>query len=249
MFTLSLHSGTLTRDLGCSHHGRRAYRAVPVSPRLRGARLRSLLAESGFYPQASCVQCSTTCAPSAETILRDLLPGTSHAHTRLAFYPLARVRGKSCTSFTLRSSTDVSVGFNLRWPRSYGFAFLFRGSARRYHAVPDRTRTPGRCRQEPASFPGGLAVRLRTIGFPVPRPLVRLELATTQNSPARDSRRNPQHCCPGVGEVLRPFPCARVRFHAAGQLTGMFQALFTCLTAFFSPFVQTTAALSDSGHV
>lgn len=87
MFTLSLHSGTLTRDLGCSHHGRRAYRAVPVSPRLRGARLRSLLAESGFYPQASCVQCSTTCAPSAETILRDLLPGTSHAHTRWLFTP------------------------------------------------------------------------------------------------------------------------------------------------------------------
>jgi len=148
MFTLNWNLGTLTRDLGCSHHGRRAYRAVPVSPRLRCLRLRSLLAESGFYPQASCVQCSTAQATSAETILRDLLPGTSHARSRLAFYSLACVRGKSCTSFTLRSSTSVSAGFDLRWPRSNGFAFLVRGSARECHAVPDRDRTPGSQRHE-----------------------------------------------------------------------------------------------------
>jgi len=46
------------------------------------------------------------------------------------------------------------------------------------------------------------AFRLRTFGFPVPRPLTRLELATTRDSPARDSGRNPQRCLTGLAVTL-----------------------------------------------
>lgn len=75
------------------------------------------------------------------------MAGASHYRTRLAFYPLARIRGVSCTSTTLRSSTGVSPGFDLSWPRSTGFGLPTRGSARSYHAIPDRERIEGRQRK------------------------------------------------------------------------------------------------------
>lgn len=43
---------------------------------------------------------------------------------------------------------------------------------------------------------------LRTIGFPVPRQLLLLELATTLNSRARDSRRILQFCSPRLVDFL-----------------------------------------------
>lgn len=48
----------------------------------------------------------------------------------------------------------------------------------------------------------GTAFRLRTIGFPWPRRLIPLQLATTPSSPARDSRRNPQRCSAGLAASL-----------------------------------------------
>lgn len=48
--------------------------------------------------------------------------------------------------------------------------------------------------QGPAPSTRETAFRLRTIGFPLPQRLLPLQLATTPNSPARDSRRNPQRC-------------------------------------------------------
>lgn len=93
-------------------------------------------------------------------ILRDLLAGASHYRTRLAFYPLTGIRGVSCTSTTLRSSTGVSPGFDLFRPRSTGFGLPTRGSARSYHAIPDRARAGGKrrkrvpCSCPPARHPG-----------------------------------------------------------------------------------------------
>lgn len=69
-------------------------------------------------------------------------------------------------------------------------------------------------RPSPETFRGGVqeqgptpstretAFRLRTIGFPVPQRLAPLRLATTPNSPARDSRRNPQRCSAGLAVSL-----------------------------------------------
>lgn len=116
----------------------------------------------------------------------------------------------SCTSITLRSSTVLSNGFNLLRPRSNGFAFLFRGSEQRYHTVPDRTRRSERYGNGSRIEYRITALRLRTIGFPTPRPLTRLELATTQDSPARDSRRNPQRRSPGLATSLALIASTRV---------------------------------------
>ena len=52
-----------------------------------------------------------------------------------------------------------------------------------------------------ASTPDG-ASRLRTFGFPAPRPLMRLELATTRGSPASDSRLNRRRCSSALGSSL-----------------------------------------------
>lgn len=102
----------------------------------------------------------------------------------------------------------------------------------------------------PTSSTSRQASGLRTIGFPVPRRLVPFELATTLNSQARDSRRILQFCSPWLAVFLAIAASPRVcAFKLKGRLTNMFHALFTCLTAFFSAFLQSTSALSDSGHV
>lgn len=102
----------------------------------------------------------------------------------------------------------------------------------------------------PASSTVRKATGLRPIGFPVPRRLVPFKLATTLNSQARDSRRILQFCLPWLAGSLAIAASPRVcAFKLKGRLTNMFHALFTCLTAFFSAFLQSTSALSDSGHV
>ena len=97
----------------------------------------------GFTPTHHAYSNSTTRSTSPETILRDPLEGTSHFRSRLAFYPYTRVRGTSCTSEPLRSSTALSNGFNLLRRRSNGFGLPVRGSVRSYHTVPDRASVGG----------------------------------------------------------------------------------------------------------
>lgn len=54
----------------------------------------------------------------------------------------------------------------------------------------------------PPSEPPGTALRLRTFGFPAPQRLEPLKLATTRDSPARDSGRNLRHCSAGFAVSL-----------------------------------------------
>lgn len=87
MFTLGLHLGPLTRVSIVLVSAEPLIGPRPFPRFYDATRVRSLLAGAEFYLHTPRVQCSTTRAISAETILRDPLAGTSHSRSRLAFYP------------------------------------------------------------------------------------------------------------------------------------------------------------------
>lgn len=64
--------------------------------------------------------------------------------------------------------------------------------------------------KDPNAGTADAALRPRTFAFAVPRPLTRLELATTGNSLARDSRRSPQRPSPDLAPSLPILALIRV---------------------------------------
>lgn len=81
----------------------------------------------------------------------------------------------------------------------------------------------GKAGTGPASSTRRTAVRLRTFGFPVPRRLAPLELATTRDSPASDSGLIRRHCSAGFAASLA---LAASAGFCAFMPTGNLQACF-----------------------
>ena len=119
-------------------------------------------------------QCSTAYSISTEVYLRVVSRGTCYCPSRLDFHPYTQRVRAICTSATVRSSTQLSSGFNLARHRSTGFRFSTI-DFRRAHLVP---------------HPEGL----RTCRFPYGFGDQLLNLANDQDSQGHFSKRTSERC-------------------------------------------------------
>ena len=155
--------------LGCSPFAYGAYPSYAHSRSLKRRQVRSLAGHRGISPPKCPIGRSTPSSISSEIYLRVVSGGTSYVQFRLAFHPSTQINPVICTSTRVRSSTQVSLGFNLSTPRSTGFGSLT-DDYRRAHLVP------GPC-------------GLRTCRFPCGSLVNPISLAIDPNSLARYSKR------------------------------------------------------------
>jgi hypothetical protein len=179
-----------------------------------------LTGDRGISPPKPPIGRSTPSSVSSEIYLRVVSGGTSYTQFRLDFHPYTQLIRAICTSAPVRSSTHVSIGFNLATHRSTGFGCLT-DDYRRAHLVPR---------------PCGL----RTFRFPFGFVDDPLNLAISLNSLARYSKRIIRYW-----SILSDF----VPFIPYKIITVWFHALLTSRKGYFSAFAHATTALSDSSNI